>query len=162
MSQYSFENNQLILKVKKSPLFIRIALFTITVLCFLLPLFGLVFNAIAGNGLKFTGILFLGIFSLIGFYMLRVSLWNHFGQETFEFTNTQIIYFADYGWFKDGKKTLKNEVYLYSIKSIGYEDENNGVLVISNGKSKLESVVKIPKQNIERLIDELETAANTR
>lgn len=106
MNHYLFENNQLKLKVSETPFLVRLALFIITFLCFALPLFGIIFNAVEGNGIKFGGILALGIFCLIGFYLLRISLWNSHGEETIEFNDNEIIYVADYGWFKDGKKRL--------------------------------------------------------
>lgn len=159
MNQYSFGNNQLKLKVSKAPFFVRLVLFLITFLCFALPLFGIIATIIEGDGIKFGGILAFGVFCLIGFYLLRISLWNNYGEEIIQFNATEIIYVADYCWFKDGKKTLgKNEV-TYSIKTIGYEEDNNGVLVISNGKSKIESVVKIPKQNLEKLISMIENGS---
>lgn len=157
MSQFSFNNKQLKLQVVKSPLIIRCVLFLFTFLCFALPLFGLIFNAIEGEGIKFGGILMLGIFSLIGFYMLRVSLWNRYGEERIDFNNDKISYVADYRWFKDGQKSIDRDGIIYSIKPVGYEDENNGVLVISNEKSEIESVIKIPIQKLQELILLLET-----
>lgn len=153
MNQFSFKNNELKLQVVKSPFIIRSILFLITFLCFGLPMFGIIFNAIDGNGVKFGGLLALGIFSLIGFYMLRVSLWNRYGEEIIEFKNNEITYVADYKWFKDGKKSIDKGIIVYAIKPVGYEDENKGVLVISNGESEIESVIKMPLQNIEKLID---------
>lgn len=156
MNHYLFENNQLKLKVSETPFLVRLALFIITFLCFALPLFGIIFNAVEGNGIKFGGILALGIFCLIGFYLLRISLWNSHGEETIEFNDNEIIYVADYGWFKDGKKTLDTKEVTYLIKPIGYEEEHCGVLIISNGKVEIESVVKIPKHHLEELISKIE------
>ena len=150
MSQFSFEKNQLKLKVSQAPILVRLTLFLITFLCFALPLFGILFNVIEGNGINFAGILVFGIFCLIGFYLLRVSLWNNHGEEIIEFQENQIEYIADYRWFKDGKKAIEITEIIYLIKPVGYEEENNGVLVISNGKSEIESVVKMPKENIEK------------
>ena len=159
MDQFSFENNQLKLKVSKTPVFVSLILIIITFLCFALPIFGIVFNAVEGNGIKIGGILVFGVFCLIGFYLLRISLWNSYGQEIIKFNENEIIYIADYRWFKDGEKTLaKNEI-TYSIKPVGYEEENNGILVISNGKSEIESVVKIPKENLEKLISRIENGS---
>jgi hypothetical protein len=111
---------------------------------------------VKGNGIKFEGILVVGIFCLIGFYLLRISLWNSHGEETIEFNDSEIIYVADYGWFKDGKKTLDTKEVTYSIKPIGYEEAHCGVLIISNGKVEIESVVKIPKHHLEKLISKIE------
>ncbi|SEA66735.1 hypothetical protein SAMN05443667_10715 [Flavobacterium gillisiae] len=121
MNQYSFENNQLKLKVSKAPFLVRLVLYIVTFLCFTLPLFGIVFNIIQGNGINFGGILALGIFYLIGFYLLRISLWNSHGEETILFNESEIIYIANYRWFKDGKKSLEKNEVTYSIKPVGYE-----------------------------------------
>lgn len=152
MNQFTFEKKQLKLKVAKSPILVRFILFIITFLSFALPLFGIVLNIIEGNGIKFGGILAFGVFSLIGFFMLRVSLWNSFGEEIIQFNDDQIEYVADYRWFKDGKRTLDKKSIIYSIKPIGYEDDNKGILVISNGNSEIESVVKMQNKNLEELI----------
>jgi cellulose synthase/poly-beta-1,6-N-acetylglucosamine synthase-like glycosyltransferase len=152
MNQYLFENNQLKLKVYKRPFLLRLVLFSITFLCFALPLFGIIFNVITGKGIKLGGILAFGLFCLIGFYLLRISLWNSCGEEIIQFNDNEIIYVADYGWFKDGKKALDKTDLTYSIKPVGYEEDNCGTLVLSNGKSQIESVVKMPKQNLEKLI----------
>lgn len=152
MNQYSFENNQLKLKVTARPFLMRVVLYIITFLCFTLPLLGIILNVIEGNGINFGGIIGFGIFCLIGFYLLRISLWNTYGEEIIQFNKNKIIYVADYKWFRDGEKTIEKNEVIYSIKSIGYEVENNGILVISNGKSEIESVVKIPKDQLEKLL----------
>lgn len=156
MNQFSFEDQHLKIKVAKSPILIRLPLFTITFLCFALPLFGLISNLIEGNEIKFGRILLLGLFSLMGLYLLRLSLWNQFGQEVIQFNKDEIVYIADYHWFKDGKKMLNRELATYAIKPIGDEDENKGTLVISNGESEIESVVTMPTQSLQELIKTLE------
>ncbi len=156
MNQFSFENKYLKLKVKKSPILVRLPLFTITFLCFALPLSGLILNTIQGSDVKFGGFVLLGLFSLMGFYLLRLSLWNQFGQEIIQFDEHEIVYVADYRWFKDGRKELNIGLISYSIKSAGDENENKGTLVISNGESEIESVVVMPTQSLEKLIKALE------
>ncbi|MBP9181082.1 MAG: hypothetical protein KBG24_11345 [Bacteroidia bacterium] len=143
------------LKVSKTIFLVRLVLFIVTFLCFALPLFGIIFNVVEGDGIKFGGILVFGVFCLIGFYLLRISLWNSHGEEIIQFNENEITYVANYGWFKDGKKTLEKNDVIYSIKPVGYQDENNGILVISNGKSEIESVVKIPTKDLEKLIPQL-------
>jgi hypothetical protein len=81
MNQYLFENNQLKLKAYKRPFLFRLVLFSITFLCFALPLFGIIFNVIIVSGIKLGGILAFGLFCLIGFYLLRMSLWNSCGRN---------------------------------------------------------------------------------
>ncbi|NYA70516.1 hypothetical protein HZF10_06255 [Flavobacterium sp. MAH-1] len=130
----------------------------ITILCFALPLSGFVLSVISGAGIKFGGLIAIGVFSLLGFYMLRLALWNHRGEEIIRFRNDEISYIADYRYFRDGKKSIRRNEISYSVCPVGYEEENVGVLIISNGESEIASVVKMPRNNIEKLIELLENA----
>lgn len=155
MKQFDFQANKLFLKVRKTPLIIRVIFFAFAFAFFILPIISLIFSISNGNGLKFGHFIFMGAFGLMGFYLLRLSLWNTYGNEVFEISTNKIIYEADYGWFKDGKKEITNIELNYSIKSIGYEEENKGVLVIGSNETKIESVVKIPIPQLEELIEKL-------
>jgi hypothetical protein len=48
----------------------------------------------------------------------------------------------------------------YSFKSVGYEEDNEGVLVISSEKSQMESVVKMPMEDLESLLFILQPVTN--
>ena len=152
MQQYNLVNNILNLKVKKSPLIIRIVMFFLTFAFFVFPVLGTIVGILAGSGLQFSYFIGIGIFSLLGFYLLRVSLWNTYGEETIEILEDKIIYEANYGWFKDGKKEMAIAVPEYSFKSVGYEEDNEGVLVITSEESEIESVVKMPMNELESLL----------
>lgn len=152
MQQYNFKNNTLNLKVKKSPFVIRVVMFFFTFAFFVFPTFGVIVSVLSGSGLQFGYFIAIGLFALIGFYLMRVSLWNTYGEENIEILNSKVIYEANYGWFKDGKKEIAIAVPKYSFKSVGYEEDNEGVLVISDGESELESVVKIPVSVLEELL----------
>lgn len=160
MHQYRFKNNILNLKVKKSPLAIRIVMFFLAFAFFVFPVLGTIVGILAGSGLQFGYFIAIGIFSLIGFYLLRVSLWNTYGEETIEILETKIIYEANYGWFKDGKKEMATVVPEYSFKSAGYEEDNEGVLVITSEESQIESVVKMPMNDLESLLFILQPLIN--
>lgn len=149
MNQIDFKQN-LILRVKKSPLLGRVLLYLITFLSIALPLGGFIPNIINGGELKFFNLVFLFIFGLIAFYMLRVSLWNTYGSEFIQFDNNKLTYVADYHWFKDKVKEFTFENIEYDIKQVGYEEDNKGVLVIKFDDDKvLETVTKIPIPNLE-------------
>lgn len=153
MDQIEFKQNQLILRVKKSPLLGRILLYLITFLSIALPLGGFIVNMISNVGLSFFHILFLVIFGLIAFYMLRVSLWNTYGFELIQFGNNKLTYVVDYHWFKDKVKEFDFENINYEVKPMGYEEDNKGVLVIRFDNDKLlETVTKIPLSDLESLI----------
>ena len=81
MSSFEIHGKQVILKVKKSPFYVLFFLYLVTFLCVFLPLLGLAFLFLTGLELKFGLFIFLGVFALISFYMLRTSLWNTFGSD---------------------------------------------------------------------------------
>ncbi|WP_163410316.1 hypothetical protein [Flavobacterium ajazii] len=152
MQQYNFTNNILNLKVKKSPFLVRTVMFLLAFSFFVFPVLGVIFSITSGSGLHFGYFIAIGIFSLIGFYTLRVSLWNTYGEETIQILENKIIYEANYGWFKDGKKeTLISNPDYFSVQA-GYEEDNESVLVIASEESKIESVVKMPTIQMEELI----------
>ena len=161
MIQYNFDNNILILKVKKSPFFVRVVLFFFSFAFFLFPLIGMILT-ITMRGRFYIGFLFVIIlFGLFGFYLLRLSLWNTYGVETIIFNKSTIRYEVNYGWFKDGKKEINLSDINYTIKTIGYEEDEIGTLIITNiNNNKIESVVKIPKRQIEELIEILKKEIN--
>ena len=109
MKQIEFKENQIIFRVKKSPLLGRILLYVITFLSIALPLGGFIANMINGGDIKFFSIVFLFIFGLISFYMLRVSLWNTYGYELIQFGIDKLTYSADYCWFKGKVKEFTFE-----------------------------------------------------
>lgn len=153
MNQIEYKQNQLILRVKKSPLLGRILLYLITFLSIALPLGGFIVNMINNVGLSFFHILFLFIFGLIAFYMLRISLWNTYGFELIQFGNNKLTYVADYHWFKDKVKEFDFENIKHEVKPMRYEEDNKGVLVIRFDNDKLlETVTKIPLSDLESLI----------
>jgi hypothetical protein len=157
MQQFNFKNNILNLKVKKSPLAVRIVMFLLAFSFFVFPVLAFIAGIIFGGGFQFSSFIAIGIFSLIGFYLLRISLWNTYGEETIEIGSSKIIYEANYGWFKDAKKEITVNIPQYSFKSAGYEEDNEAVLVITAGDSQIESVVKMPAEMLEELILVLKT-----
>ncbi|WET02148.1 hypothetical protein [Flavobacterium sp. YJ01] len=159
MQQYYYQNNILNLKVKRSPFLVRIVMFVLAFSFFILPICGAIFSVAIGEGLHIGFFVGIGIFSLFGFYLIRVSLWNTYGEETIIFFENKIIYEANYGWFKDGKKeTIISNPDFYVAPS-GYEEDKEGVLVIASNDAKIESVVKMKIFQLEELISILHTSA---
>ncbi|WP_053004170.1 hypothetical protein [Flavobacterium sp. ABG] len=152
MPSFTFENNLLRLKVKKSPFVIRAILFIVAFASFIFPTTGMVISITSGHGLHFGFLIGIGIFSLLGFYLLRIALWNTYGEELILFSKEEIIYEANYGWFKDARTIIENKNINYVISPIGYEEDNEGVLLIDNQKNQIECAVKMPLQQIEELI----------
>jgi hypothetical protein len=151
MAQYSLEKNLLTISVRKSPFIIRLIIWILAFLFFIFPISGMITSIASGNGFHFGFLIGTGIFSLIGFFMLRVALWNTYGQETILFTNGEIIYEADYKWFKDSKKNITDRNISYSSKAVGYEEDNEAILVIQNETQTIECAVKMPQLEVEQL-----------
>lgn len=155
MKQFEFIGNQLVLKVKKSPLIIRSTLYVVTFLCFFFPILGVFYSLIAREDFHIKYVIFLFFFGFVGFYMIRVQLWNTFGKEIITFEKDKVNYIADYGWFKDASKSIQGENFEYFIEPIGYESDKIGVLVISNEDNSIECVVKMPEDELKELVDDL-------
>jgi hypothetical protein len=114
------------------------------------------YNIISSReGLKFGYFIGVLLSGLIFLYLLRVSLWNTFGTETIKFDTNMIYYEADYGWFKDGKKSIENQTITLSIHPIGYEEDKAGVLIISNHKNQINCSSKIPFDELNIIINKL-------
>lgn len=94
--------------------------------------------------------------------MLRVSLWNTYGAEIIHFEKNKLTYTADYRWFKDGLKEFDFEKIDFSLKKIGYDENNKAVLVIKFDKDVMfETVSRLPLADLEDLITNL-TAIHSR
>ncbi|MBP4138406.1 hypothetical protein [Flavobacterium geliluteum] len=153
----------MILKVKKSPLFGRLVLYIITFLSVFLPLSGFILNILDGDGFKFLNIVFLLVFGLISFFMLRISLWNTYGKEIIILSENKLTYIADYKWFKDKIKEFNFEKIHFTLNKVGYEEEKKAVLIINfeNG-AVLETVTKIDSKDLNNLLLNLnQNIANT-
>lgn len=154
MKQYQIDKNILTLKVKKTPVLIRATLFVVAFLFFLMPLTGMLFYISLGNGFHvgfFIGLFFFGI---MGFYILRMALWNTYGKEVITFNKDKVEYIADYGWYKDGSKSVKMANSIdYSIRDIGYEEDHKGALIIGGGEKPIFCVTKMKNNELNELIE---------
>lgn len=156
MKQFEIEKNTLTLYVKKSPFIIRIIFLIISILFFLLPISGMIAAILNGDPLKFGYFIVIGLSGLLGFYIFRIYLWNSFGKEVIILNKNEISYEADYKYFKDGRKLIAFDTINFNITSIGYKEENLGLLTIGHEESKIESVVKLPINQLEELIQKIE------
>lgn len=155
MNQYQLEDNTLTLRVKTSPLFVRIVMFTFSFLCFILPITGIVLYISYGKGFHMGFLFLLFLFSLMGFYLLRMALWNTYGTEIISFKGHNVSYVANYGWFLDAQKTETIEPLVFQIQPIGYIEDKLGTLVIGDHDAIIESATKMPICDIEKLIEQL-------
>ena len=110
MKQYDLNDRTLILKVKKAPLFGRIIVFLVAFVSFIFPTIAII-NAIISKEFQIGYVIAILVFWVIGFYMLRIGLWNTYGREIISFKDGIVEYQPDYGWFKDDKKYIKFQIF---------------------------------------------------
>ncbi len=160
MIQHELNNRELTLRVKSSPVFIRAIMFLFAFLFFLLPCVGMILSMTMGNNFHIGFLIGIGFCSLMGFYLLRIALWNTYGVEVINFETNKVVYEVNYGWFKDGKKIKEIEPLIFSIKEIGYEEDNKGSLVIGSDDLCIECATKMSIDEIKSLIAKLEIGIN--
>lgn len=161
MKQYSLNEKIIVLKVKKSPLFIRIVMFFFAFASFLIPVVATIMSIAIGKGLQIGYFIGLFLFGLIGFRLLKIALWNTYGKETIIWNSSTLKYEANYGWFNDQTKTIKLSKIDFFINKIGYAEEKIGTLVIGDESEKIESAIKMPTVQIEELIVKLKKIEQT-
>lgn len=159
MKQYSLQQNELILTVKRAPIAIRLVLFLFSAVFFLLPIMWFMINVSAKNGLHMGLFIFMIIFGLCGFRLLRISLWNTYGREIIHFNENEFTYVADYKWFKDGRKMFSGENLRYSFIGAGYEEDGKGVLVLEIDDTKKQCATKMNLEELDELVKQLERRA---
>lgn len=158
--QYTLEGNVLTLKAKKAPLLVLSVMYFFSFLFFLMPIAAIVMGSTMDKGLHVGYIIGLFIFGVLGFYMLRMSLWNTRGREVLTFNEKVIDYVADYGWFKDAKKQREiTSALKFSMRRIGYEDDKKGGLVIELDEP-IFCATRMPNTELEELIDKLYNLTN--
>ena len=158
--QIEISGSQLTIFTKKTPVFIRIVLTLILTILTLIPLAATFFVLTYGDGphigIAFSFILCWGV----GFYLLRVTLWNSVGREILKLEPKKISYIADYRLFKDGRQ----EISTTDLETeIIYEDEPNkpiGRLRLKNKTTSIETVIQTKITELEELEKEIKTCYN--
>lgn len=153
--QYDLDKKILTLKVLKAPWSLRGFILFIAFLTIGLPISGMIFSIVSGNGLDIKMVLAVLFFGYLAFRLLRIFLWNTYGKETILFNKGNLLYEADYGWFKDAEKHFEYENLDFDTKPVLNKD-GMGNLVIKTEKEVCTSVVAIPIPELKKLIAELE------
>lgn len=155
MPTYTINDKTLIMKPKKVPIWVKAILYCVTVFSVIFSFTILIFGILT-NGFLFFSFIIIFIFCLLVIYFVRLSLWSTFGREIIHFSQNQVTYQADYGWFKGNQHIIQYDNQLkINIQQVDYEEDNIGVLVLSNKTNKIESVVKMPISALEKLMNEL-------
>jgi hypothetical protein len=109
---YKFENNQLVLQVKKAPIVLRVFLATFSLVSALSVLYG-IYLIFSVNRPSLVILLLPAIWILSGIFFFRLLLWNSYGKEILTFAPNNVSYIADYKWFKDGKQEINDHLGLH-------------------------------------------------
>ena len=93
-----------------------------------------------------------------GFYLLRYALWNIFGKEVFEFSPQEVTHYADLKYFQVRRKNYKREDWIrFSSEFTG---DNRATLSIHSDNWTIEGATKIPKEEMETLLEEVKHFAH--
>ncbi|MBQ0769450.1 MAG: hypothetical protein KBT58_09170 [Bizionia sp.] len=158
--QFNIDDNQLIISTRKSPIFIRIVLTTFLVLIASIPIAVTIFVLKSGEG-PFIGIVFSFLLCWgIGFYLLKLTLWNSVGREILSMETDKISYVADYRLFKDGRKEI--EIKDLETELIHKEQSDNplGRLRLRTKSNSLETVLQMTISEVEELRKEIKMRYN--
>jgi hypothetical protein len=152
-SRFILQGNKITLFVKKSSLFVRMVFILLAFLCVGLPFMGIVLNAQSGSDFHIKYIIVLGVFSLIGFYFLRLFLWNTYGKEVIEIKNSSVTYYADYRYFKGNQQQLNFQKLSYDFVAKGFVEQQIGnLLFVSTESDFIESAVDLPIPDLIKII----------
>jgi|SRR5690606_31507376 len=158
--QFNIDDNRLIISARKSPIFIRIVLMTFLVLITLIPIAVTIFVLKSGEG-PFIGIVFSFILCWgIGFYLLKLTLWNSVGREILSLETEKISYVADYRLFKDGRKEIEIRDLETEVIHEEQSDKPLGRLRLKTKSNSLETVLQMTISELEELRTEIKTHYN--
>lgn len=158
--QVHIEGNQLTISAKKSPLFIRLILTGLLLFSAFIPLFATYFTLTHGDGPHIGIVLSFILGWGVGFYLLRMTLWNSVGREILTLNSNSISYIADYKLFKDGQTEIGTTNLMTEII---YEDEPNiplGRLRLINDSTFIETVLQTTIEELEEIKTEIKARYN--
>ncbi len=141
-------------KVKKVPKFIIACLVVALTGVVILPLIGVFFGLIYGNGPHIGFVFGLLVFGLIARFLVRTICWNLFGFEKWIISEKEISYEADYKYFRGRSVKLESPFTLGFI--FQYENEKDRVqLTAESEENQITSVIKIAKKDAQHLATQL-------
>lgn len=158
--QIKLNSSQLIISVKKAPIFIRIILMLFLTVLILIPVAVMFFVLNYGDGFHIGIALSFILCWGVGFYILRVTLWNMVGREVLTLNPERILYIADYRLFKDRRQEITTE----NLETeIIYENELNksfSRLRLKNKSTNIETVIPTKITELEEIRNEIKIRYN--
>lgn len=159
-SQIQITDNQITILSSRTPLFIRTVLTFIISICGLIPILVAIYMMTIGDGLHFGLAISIIIFWGLGFYLLRILLWNTYGKEILNLDQNKIQYLADYKLFKDGRQELTPDKIEIEIINENSFDSENGRLRIKNRVNCIEMMLSSQLTDLELIKEKINTRYN--
>ncbi|HTF03775.1 MAG TPA: hypothetical protein VK826_07100 [Bacteroidia bacterium] len=128
---------------RETPKSIRIILGVIVLSALLAPIVATISILASGSGLKFGLIVSYIISWAVGYYLLRVILWNTYGKEILTVEQDKFSYYCDYKYFKDAVKEIKTDQLQIEIIKSGAQNEL-GVMHFTHSTEKIEMILAVP------------------
>ncbi|NOU61374.1 hypothetical protein [Marinifilum caeruleilacunae] len=143
----------------QSSRFSRIVLQTFMILFFTIPVLSTILVAITIGEVSPAIVIFYIVFGLCGYYFLRLFLWNKYGKEMIYLDTRKITYEADYKMFKSNKVEISEEDIEVEVNPV-YSNEKLATLKFKSESQNIETVVKVPIEELEILKKEIEAVYN--
>jgi hypothetical protein len=125
-----------------TPKSIRIILALFVLAAFLAPIAATISILALGREIKFGLFISYIILWSVGYYLLRIILWNTYGKEILIIDKDKLSYYCDYKYFQGNKKEIKTDQLQIEIKKSGEQNEM-GVLCLTNANEKIEMVIPV-------------------
>jgi hypothetical protein len=156
MKTYQLQNNQLELFVQPSSKIGRGFIAFLAVVLFVAPIFGMFLGLTLGAEFHIGYLIGIGLSSLVAYHFYRLYHWNTCGKEVITFSENKVNYHADYGKFISNKQEFIYENLFFHVKSVGYEKEQLGILLLEVAENKyLETVVVLPLVTLNEIVEQL-------
>lgn len=163
--RFTIEGNTLTFHPKRAPYILLGFFYFITAVMLFGPTIGFFTAMTSGYQVSLKAIFGIAAFAFLGFYMLRVALWNTYGKEIIQIGETTIEYHGDYKYFVFNRKSYAIDGTLYfTPRRIGYEEDNLQALTIKTGSGNwtIDCSTKVPSDEIEMLLGITHEAFNGR
>ncbi len=140
------------LKVKRAPLFVLSCLWVVLVLMIALPLAGISYAIIWGNGPHIGFLFMLSVVFILARFLVRTILWNTYGSELLTFGKEEFNYQADYKYFKGPVRSLIGE---YQPFYYFHDDEDKQACIgVRTVDDEVLAVTKLPIAEVEKVWEE--------
>ena len=150
------ENNgrlDVMLETVKAPFSIRLFLGIFMVIGFLTPVAVFILNLYKDIEFGFSFVTTVIIGLLVGFYLLRLILWNTYGKEYLAIYSNRINYQCDYKYFKGSKKTIQGSQ--IRVEPKWDPRVSGGKLKIMNENGTIETSIHIPEEKLTKLVEDI-------